>query len=74
MPVLGSCPYDECSGALFLGEPDAPFPVFQKHECNECGNVIWTKFSRINPCSWTEEGFKKEFEVDEKSKSIKEKT
>jgi hypothetical protein len=69
--ILGSCPYDGCDEPLMIALPDAPLPVFAQHECEGCHRMIWTKFSRVDPCSWTEEGFAEDFEVDERTMQIK---
>lgn len=67
--IIGTYP---CCGAdLMIPLPDAQLPRFGKHECEECGESIWTWFTRLNPQSWTEREFEKVFEVNHESKSIK---
>lgn len=67
--ILGECPYEGCEGSLHLPIAD-DCPAFQKHNCEECGRVIWTLHSRWNPQSWTEDGFTAEYEVDEVTRNI----
>jgi len=66
--VIGSCPYDGCDGIVWQGVGDVPLPKFVKHDCEDCGRTIWTKLSRIDPESWTEEDFP--FDVDEETKQL----
>lgn len=69
--ILGSCPYDDCDGPLMIPICDNP-PQFEKHECEECGRVIWTRHSRIDPWSMTEAEFLAAYDVDEIAHTIKE--
>ncbi|KKK47937.1 hypothetical protein LCGC14_3150140 [marine sediment metagenome] len=68
--IFGGCPYDGC---------DAPFGIpiqctqFERHECETCGLVIWTKHSRINPWSMTEADFLEAYDVDPLAKTINKK-
>lgn len=55
---------------MALGLPDATLPRFARHQCEECGEYIWTWLTRINPQSWTEEGFNANFVVNHEEKSI----
>lgn len=71
--IIGDCPYDGCDGRVWLPIADLPLPQFEKHPCESCGRNIWTKHSRADPCSWTEEGFAEEFIIDEETKKITEK-
>ena len=71
--ILGECPYEGCHGDVFLGCDDWKMPSFYKHECEECKNWIWTKITRVDPQSWTEEGFNEHFTINEETRSIKEK-
>ena len=71
--ILGSCPYEDCDEPLMLPIADV-CPAFQKHTCEGCKRVIWTKHSRIDPESYTEEGFTEVYEVDETTKKISTKT
>jgi hypothetical protein len=69
--ILGSCPYDGCDGPLWLGIPDdAALPAYLPHDCETCKRKIWTKITRVDPCSWTEEGFNEEFIIDKETKQI----
>ena len=72
--ILGNCPYEDCDDALMIPIADLPLPRFQRHKCEECKRTIWTLHSRITPESYTEEGFKERFDVDEATKHITEKT
>lgn len=65
--IIGSCPYEDCDGPLFLPLADDPLPRLEKHDCESCGRVIWTKHSRWNPWSMTEVEFLKEYAVDEET-------
>ena len=68
--IIGTCPYEGCEGRVWEAIADLPLPKYQKHTCEECKRVIWTKHSRIDPCSWTEENFLKEYRVNKKTKVI----
>ncbi len=69
--IIGTCPYDGCDGRIWLPMADgAKCPCYQKHTCEDCKRVIWTKHSRINPCSWTGKDFKKEFKINKKTRQI----
>lgn len=69
--IIGSCPYDDCNEPLMLGLPDMQLPAFSRHECDGCHRLIWTKFSRVDPQSWTEDGFLEEYEIDEETRQLK---
>ncbi len=66
--ISGTCPYEGCGGMVWLPIADLPLPRYQKHDCEECGRVIWTKHSRLDPESWTEADFP--FVVDEEKKTL----
>jgi hypothetical protein len=69
--IVGSCVYDGCDEPLMLEAPEGiQFPAFYRHECEGCHRVMWTKFSRVDPCSWTEEGFLEGYTVDEATHKI----
>jgi len=68
--IIGTCPYEGCEGRVWEAIADLPLPKYQKHICEECKRVIWTKHSRIDPCSWTEENFLKEYRVNKKTRII----
>jgi len=68
--IIGSCPYKGCNESFMLDHGDAPLPAYNRHKCEGCKKFIWTKFSRINPCSWTEKNFLKEYKVDKKTNQI----
>lgn len=67
--IIGECPYDDCNSDLWI-PISKKCPVFQKHECKKCKRVIWTYHSRIDPYSYTEEGFLEEYKIDEETKSV----
>jgi len=66
--IIGSCPYEECDAPLFM--PIADSLGFQRHACEQCGGVIWTLHSRIDPWSMTEAEFLVEYDVDDERKTI----
>jgi hypothetical protein len=51
--------------------PDAGLPIFSKEVCPGCKRTIWVYYSRLDPNIYTEDGFAEEWEIDEKTKSIK---
>lgn len=65
--ILGSYPC--CEGPLALDVPDMT-PAFSKERCPHCGAVVWHKFSRVDPCSWTEADFLSEYVVDDATHQI----
>ncbi len=65
--ILGSYPC--CGAALSIGLPDGRLPQMMKEECPECGEIVWHKLARLDPQSWTEEDFLKEYDVDEETKA-----
>jgi hypothetical protein len=67
--VLGSCPYEGCDGALMLASPEK-MPVYERHQCEDCGGWIWTLHSRIEPWSLPEDEFLKRYSVDGKTRVI----
>ena len=42
----------------------------EKHKCEKCGKTIWIVHSNIDPVSYTDEDFKKEYSIDEKTKVL----
>lgn len=69
--IIGSCPYKGCDGRVWTSIPDdMPLPKYQRHKCEDCKRWMWTKHSRIDPCSWTERNFLKEYKVDKKMRQI----
>lgn len=72
--IIGECPYSDCTEPLMVGvDESAQLPAFYPHYCEGCGRKIWTKMTRVDPASWTEEDFLKDFNVDEETKHITEK-
>ena len=70
--IFGECPYDDCKESFTTGiAPQCP--AFQKHVCEKCKRTIWTYHSRLDPHSYTEEGFNEKYKVDEETKHIEEK-
>ena len=53
---LGNCPYDDCDGFMMLEVPERT-PCYAEVDCDDCGRVVWYRFSRIDPEAWTEAGF-----------------
>ena len=68
--VIGSCVYDDCNEPLMLLLPDVDLPVFAKHKCEGCGRDMWTKFSRVDPESWTPDGFNQAYSIDEETRQV----
>lgn len=64
--IMGEYPC--CGGtlALVMGERSGYAP----HDCEHCGAKVWTRFSRLNPETWTDADFRRTFEVDEVAKKI----
>jgi hypothetical protein len=73
MPFMGDCPYDGCSGSVWIVEPE-PFDrvFYHRTECEECGGATWTRLSRVESWSITEAEFLERFKVDEEAKTIEE--
>jgi len=63
--------YPCCNGDLMIALPEGDLPRFAPDNCEHCGTKVWHKFSRIDPKTWTEESFFKEFIVDEENMSIR---
>ena len=49
-------------------------PGFCKEDCPHCGTTVWHKISNFDPCSYTEEQFLAEFDINESTRTIKEKS
>lgn len=62
--------YPCCGELLCLSCPEKT-PAFLPENCPNCGKKVWHYLSRLDPCSYTEEEFNAEFEVNEEEKSIK---
>ncbi len=67
---MGQCPY--CDGCITNSMPEKS-PAFFKSTCPECKQQYWLLASRIQSIAYTEEGFHEEYEVDEETKTVKEK-
>jgi len=65
--ILGEYPC--CGEPLMLSMPDET-PVFASENCPNCGKVVWHRFSRVSPESWTELEFLKIYKINHKAKSI----
>lgn len=63
--------YPCCDAPLMIVLPGCRLPVISSELCPGCGAKVWHKFSRIDPESWTDEAFLKEWKVDEETKQIK---
>lgn len=71
--IFGTCPYEDCDGSLWL--PAEPEGVkYERHECETCHRVIWTRYSRLDPWSMTEAEFLAAYEVDEATRTIQPKS
>ena len=65
----GACPYcDRLMGFFLL--PDCDLPVFHIVKCEQCGEDVWYKFSRVDPQAWTVAAFHEQFEVDDEAMTI----
>lgn len=66
--IIGTCPYD-CGEPMVLPICDEPVQ-FERHECEGCGGVIWTRHSRLDPWSMKEADFLSEYDVNQDTKVI----
>lgn len=64
--ILGSFPC--CNGTLALAMGDRS--GYAPHTCPHCGANVWTRFSRVNPESWTDTDFRREFIVDDEKRTV----
>lgn len=56
--IFGVCPYDDCAAPLSRGLVEhRPLPVMERHACEGCGRIVWTRHSRVDPASYTEAQF-----------------
>ena len=60
--IIGECPY--CGHHMWNRCADQT-PVFEKINCEECGDIVWLLHSRIFPEAYTDEDFNNEYDVDE---------
>lgn len=67
--IIGECPYDDCGESLMIPIYDSP-PQWERHECEHCHGVIWTRYSRVDPYSLTEVDFLLKHHVDHTAKVI----
>lgn len=60
--------YPCCNGplALSMGEKAGYAP----HKCPHCGAAVWTRFSRMDPETWTDADFRREFVVDDEALTV----
>jgi hypothetical protein len=70
--IFGECPYEKCNHPFTT--PMGKSPMWEKHVCEKCKNVIWTLHSRMRPLSYTERDFNKEYIIDEETKTIDRRT
>lgn len=71
--IIGECPYEGCGGEIFIPiAENVKLPCMQRHNCEKCGQEIWTQHSRWDPKSWTKESFQETFEVNEDTHEITE--
>ncbi len=66
--IFGSYPC--CDSFLSLSMP-AKTPVYLPERCPHCGEAVWHRLSRVEPMSWTEEDFEKEYDIDAEAKMVK---
>ena len=65
---MGGCPY--CDKPMFNPIAGLPLPKFQKITTECCSKTVWLYHSRIDPKAYTDEDFKKEYTIDEKTKEV----
>ena len=63
--------YPCCGAPLSLALPDRT-PCFERELCPHCSAVVWHWLSRIDPQSYTEDGFLTKYEVEDVAKTIRE--
>lgn len=68
--IMGDCPYDGCIEPLFIPCAEQT-PAFERHVCEGCRGVIWTRHSRIDPWSMTEDEFLSAYEVDDETRAVR---
>jgi hypothetical protein len=64
--------YPCCNAPLAIAMPERP--GFFRELCPACGTAVWHKMSRLDPQSWTEVDFLKEYRVDEVTNQVTELT
>lgn len=64
--------YPCCEGELWLSMPDKT-PTFAPEDCPHCGAKVWHVFSRWSPQTYLEKDFLEKYEVNSKTKTIKDK-
>ena len=63
--------YPCCGEPLLIDPPEGiPLPRFYRHECEDCGVVVWSRLSRVDGWTLTEDDFLKSYKVDEITKSV----
>ena len=67
---FGDCPY--CNNFLGMFEVPDRTSCYSQVECESCGKLVWYRFSRIDPMSWTIEEFEEKFEIDYEKNIIRE--
>lgn len=68
-PAMMIGDYPCCGGSLMIELPEQT-PTFAKDNCEHCGAVVWYRFSRLDPKSWTEDAFLAEHDIDEEKRTI----
>lgn len=64
--IIGDCPYDDCDELLMI-----PIAAgFERHACDGCGRIMWTRHSRLDPWSMTEAEFLANYDVDQETKRV----
>lgn len=64
--IIGTFPC--CGGTLALAMPERS--GYAPHDCPHCGAKVWTRFSRLDPETWTDADFRREFVVDDERRTV----
>lgn len=65
--IIGEYPC--CGGTLTLEMPERS--GYAPHDCTHCGAKVWTRFSRVDPETWTDADFRRVFVVDDEKRTVK---
>lgn len=65
--IIGTYPCCNGTMAIDIGEGKGQYAP---HTCDHCGATVWTRFSRINPETWTDADFRQEFAVDDVKRTV----
>lgn len=67
--ILGACPY--CNADFMI--PTGRTGAYERRICDSCNKTSWLYHSRVDPHSYTDEDFKKLYDVNEETKTIRKK-